>query len=118
MELAAPAWNGALTQSDSQDIERVQKTALHIMLGDSYVNYRNALDIVGLESLHERREALCMKFAKKAVKHSKHSNWFVPNVRQANTRLVQDKFCPVYAKHKRFDDSPISYMTKLLNSDR
>ena len=92
--------------------------ALHIMLGDSYVGYRNALDDVGLESLHERRDTLCLKFAKKTVKHSKHSKWFVPNARLATTRQEQDKFCPVYAKHKRFDDSPISYLTKLLNSDR
>ena len=82
------------------------------------VEFINALDDVGLESLHERRETLCLKFAKKAVKHSKHSKWFVPNARLATTRQEQDKFCPVYAKHKRFDDSPISYLTKLLNSDR
>ena len=73
--------------------------------------------VVGLESLEERRHKLCLKFAKNAVKHNKHSKWFVPNVRVANTRLEQDKFCPVYAKHKRFEDSPISYLTKLLNSD-
>jgi hypothetical protein len=117
LELAVPAWNGALKQNDNQAIERVQKTALHIMLGESYVSYRNALGVVGLQSLEERRHKLCLKFATKAVKHDKHSKWFVPNVRVENTRLEQDKFCPVYAKHKRFEDSPISYLTKLLNSD-
>ena len=117
LELAVPAWNGALTQICRQDIERVQKMALHIMLRDSYGNYKNVLKIVSLESLDERRQKLCLKFAKKAVRHEKHSKWFVPNVRLANTRQEQDRFCPVYANHKRFDDSPISYLTKLLNSD-
>ena len=117
LELAVPAWNGALTQSNKQDIERVQKTALHIMLGESYGCYRDALEAVGLVSLDERRHKLSLKFAKKAAKHEKHSKWFVPSVRLVNTRQEQDKFCPVYAKHKRFEDSPISYLTRLLNSD-
>ena len=65
LELAVPAWNGALKQNDNQDIERVQKTALHIMLRESYVSYRNALGGVSLESLGERRHKLCLKFAKK-----------------------------------------------------
>ena len=117
LELAVPAWNGALTQSSKQDIERVQKTALHIMLGESYGCYRDALEAVGLVSLDERRHKLSLKFAKKAAKHEKHSKWFVPSVRLVNTRQEQDKFCPVYAKHKRFEDSPISYLTRLLNSD-
>ena len=114
LELAVPAWKDALTQSCKHDIERVKKTALHIMLGDSYGSYRNALENVSLESLDERGHKLCLKFAKKALRQEKHSKWFVPNVRLANTRLEQDKFCPVYAKHKRFEDSPISYLTKLV----
>ena len=73
--------------------------------------------VVGLESLEERRHKLCLKFAKKTVKPNKNSKWFIPNVMVANTRLEQDKFCPVYAKHKRFYDSTISYLTRLLNSD-
>ena len=61
------------------DIERVQKTALHVMLGGLYQSYGDALDLVGLETLDARRQNLCLKFAKKAVKHEKHTNWFVPN---------------------------------------
>ena len=117
LELAVPAWNGALTQGDVKDIERVQKTALHIMLGGNYNEYRSALDTVGLESLAARREKLSLKFAKKSVKHPKHTKWFIPNKATVNTRQEKDKFCPVYAKHKRFLTSPISYLTKLLNDD-
>ena len=46
LELAVPAWNGALTKSDCKSIERVQKTALYIMLG-GYPDYQKALNIVG-----------------------------------------------------------------------
>ena len=116
-ELAVPAWNGALTQTDVKDIERVQKTALHIMLGGSYNDYRSALAIVGLDSLQARREHLSLRFAKKSLKHPKHTNWFVPNTVTANTRQEKSKFCPVYANHKRFIKSPLSYLTNLLNNN-
>ena len=59
LELAVPAWNGALTQADAKDIERVQKTAVHIMLGTNYNDCRSALNTVGLEYLVARREKIC-----------------------------------------------------------
>ena len=42
----------------------------------------------------------------------------IPNTITVNTRQEKEKFCPVYAKHKRFLTNPISYLTKLLNDDR
>ena len=65
MEFAVPAWNGALTQADEKDLERVQKTALHIMLGGDYKDYGTALDIVGLESLEARMGKTLFKVCKK-----------------------------------------------------
>ena len=117
LEFAEPAWNGDLKHDDKQNIERVQRTALHIMLGESYHNYTTALDTVGLESLHARRHNLCLKFARKSTKHPSQSKWFVPAKKPANTRQKLEKFCPVYAMHTRFKNSPISYLTNLLNSD-
>ena len=38
LELAVPVWHSSLTQSNISDIERVQKTSLHIILGDEYVS--------------------------------------------------------------------------------
>ena len=76
LELAVPAWNAALNQTDKKDIERIQKTALHIMLGDSYQSYVNALDKVGLESLDDRRHKLCLKFERKSAAHPRpHPSW-------------------------------------------
>ena len=36
LELAVPAWQGSLSQAEKLDLERVQKAACHIILGDSY----------------------------------------------------------------------------------
>ena len=43
LELAVPAWQGSITQSEKQDIERIQKSACHIILGQSYNSYHSAL---------------------------------------------------------------------------
>ena len=107
--------HSGLTVSDTMDIERVQRAALCIILGDNYRGYSSALKTLRLESLAVRREALCLNFGKKAVKHPKHSNWFKLNKNVRITRQAKPKFCPVLARTKRFQDSPISYLTQLLN---
>ena len=43
LELAVPAWHGAITQAERADIERVQKGALFTIFGDRYYSYKNAL---------------------------------------------------------------------------
>ena len=45
LEFAAPAWNGGITLAEKTDIERVQKSALHIILGDDYLYYENATSL-------------------------------------------------------------------------
>ena len=107
----------ALSQTEKKDIKRIQKTALHIMLGDSYQSYVNALDKVGLESLDARRHKLCLKFARKSAAHPKHKNWFKLNMNTVNTRQEKSLYCPVYSNHDRFDRSPLAYLTNLLNDD-
>ena len=41
-----------------------------------YKNYQNALNMLGLESLHSRREYLCLQFAKKCLKNKKWNHFF------------------------------------------
>ena len=114
-EFAAPVWNSSLTGDDIGSIERLQKTVLHIVLGDQYKSYNSALKITGLSRLSERRKNLCIKFAKKGQKNPKFSNWFKLNPK-INRRVKQPRFCPVVSKKQRFQNSPISYLTSLLNS--
>ena len=91
LELAVPVWNPGLTIEEIKQIERVQKTAFHIILGGKYLNYELALEALGCLTLN-----ICLKFAKKALKHEKFSNWFVPastkpNVTYPNTRSSKSK---------------------------
>ena len=54
---------------DSNCIERVQKTALRIILGEDYLDYQTALVHTGLPSLKQRRADLCLQFAIRNVKN-------------------------------------------------
>ena len=116
LELAVPAWHGAITQGEREDIERVQKGALHVILGAKYESYSKALKLVNLEDLESRRNKLCSKFAKKAEKHVKHHKWFKPKPKIC-TRQKQVKYCKIVARTGRLKNSPISFLTNLLNND-
>ena len=119
LEFAVAAWNPGLTKAQINQIERVQKCALAIILEEQYLSYKNALKNMDLVTLSERRYNLSLKFAKKAVKHDKFSNWFTPSSRPAiNTRSIKPAFKPVQARLARYLKSPISYLTKLLNNQK
>ena len=112
--ICCPSLAGAITQTERDDIERVQRCALRIILGHEYVSYEHALSILGLEDLERRRVRLCLNFALKAAKHEKHQHWFQKKFKTVNTRS-KSKFCKVYARHARYEKSPICYLTQLLN---
>ena len=115
VELAVPAWHGAITLEERTDIERIQKSAAHIIMGDDYISYKCALMSLNLESLESRRNKLCLKFAKKAEKHEKFQKWFKPMEYHQHTRLDRTKYCKVNAKYTSLEKSPISFLTKMLN---
>ena len=48
-------WQPALTQLEKRQIERVQKCALYIILGEGYIDYDNALETLSCDNLNTRR---------------------------------------------------------------
>ena len=116
LEYAVPVWHPALTGEEMLKIERVQKSALCIILGEKYKSYRSALKQLNMETLFSRRNKLCKKFAKKSQKHSKFTKWFKPNPRSTVTREKPTKFSEVYSRTDRFKNSPISFLTDILNN--
>ena len=115
LEFAVPVWHSSLTGEDRADIERVQKCALQIILGSDYLSYTSALKDLGLETLFRRRQKLCLTFANKSYKNPKFNKWFKLNQRITVTRQPGSKLVSVYSRTKRFEESPISYITELLN---
>ena len=117
LEFGTPVWNSGLTKEECSDIERVQKSFLHIALGNSYSSYSSAMELAKLETLESRRTKLCLSFATKAAKHPKHKHWFVESDPSApGTRSLKLKYkAPLY-RLARFQNSPIPYLTNLLNT--
>ena len=68
LEQSCVVWHSSLTEDNSNDLERIQKCALKIILGNKYNNYDDALQELDLQSLKERRKDLCLTFAKKMFK--------------------------------------------------
>ena len=116
LEFAVAVWHPSLTNEDRLKIERVQKSALCIILGQNYESYGSALKLLHLGTLFSRRNKLCKIFARKSLKHTKFSKWFKPNTKKTITRTKPSKFCEVYSRTERFRRSPISYLTNILNS--
>ena len=61
MELAVAVWTPGLTKEECYQIERVQKCALHVILGDKYLGYDQATRILEVDKLSDRRAKLCQK---------------------------------------------------------
>ena len=112
LEFGVPVWNSSITKQEIQDIERVQKSFLRIVLGEKYINYDNALKVLKMDTLENRRKKLCETFATKAASDPKFSKWFKINESAAST----ERYCTPEARLKRFKTSPIPYLTRVLNS--
>ena len=79
LEQSCQVWHSSLTFENLTDLERVQKNALRIILKEDYISYENALEKTSLESLVERRENLCLRFAKACLKTDEVSKMFPLN---------------------------------------
>ena len=64
LEQSCVVWHSSLTQENCDDLERIQKSAIRIILGKYYLNYEEGLKKVGIESLEDRRINLCMNLQK------------------------------------------------------
>ena len=82
LEQSATVWHSGLTEENSNDLERVQKSALKIILGEKYISYENALLRLNMESLKERIEHLCTSFALKCLKNPKTKDMFPKNTKK------------------------------------
>ena len=79
LEQSAVVWHSSLTQENAQDLERIQKSSMKVILGQRYISYEKSLGKLGLESLNDRREQLCTNVAKTCVKNPKLCEMFPKN---------------------------------------
>ena len=78
-EQGVSVWNSGLTKSQVNDIEKIQKVALLIILGEEYSQYEAACKRFGITSLSSRRAQLCVNFAVKLFKGPRSDQFFYQN---------------------------------------
>ena len=118
LEQSSPVWSSSLTEENSTDIERVQKTAIKIIMGKKYNCYKSALLELNLKTLSQRRIDLSLVFAKRTIQNKKVKNMFP--IRQEN-RFQKRRKTEYYkvnrASTERLKMSAIPQMQHLLNED-
>ena len=119
LEYASTLWHSSLTVSNRDDIERIQKSALKVILKDDYQGYKKSLKILRMESLYDRRERLALKFAKKCLNQEKISDMFPKNMNQSNINIRNKEIFHVnHANTERYRNSTIPFLQRKLNESK
>ena len=118
MNNLAQVWHSSLTEEDSTNLERVQKSALKIILKEDYQEYGLSLQTLNIQSLYERRIFLCETFAKNTSNHEKFKDFFPQNENKPNTETRKpEKYKVNMAFTERYRKSSIPFMQRLLNTE-
>ena len=116
LENSCTVWHSSLTRENREDLERIQKCAVKIILKDSYTTYENALLRLDLDTLEDRRKDLCKKIALRCIKNPKTKNMFPENTKNHNMKTRKnEKFIVDFANTERLKNSSKIYMQTLLN---
>ena len=88
------------------------------MLQKNYKTYQQGLNLLGLETLNDWRENMCLTFAIKSSKNPKTKHMFPQNDKThcMDTRNC-DKFKVQHAHNERLKNSSIIFMQNLLNQN-
>ena len=108
LEQSCSIWHSSLTQEDSEDLERVQKSAMRIIMQDDYTNYEEALEYLMLAKLSDRREKLSLKFAQKCTNNALTSDLF-----PLNNERNKEKYKVTFANTDRLKNSAVPYLQRL-----
>ena len=114
LETAVSSWNGALTKINIGKLEKIQKSACRLILAQNYRGYKAALQTLKLPSLEDRRQKLCLSFARKASKSDKFKAWF-PEPKRKNRDT--SKFFIPNTRTAALKKSPLIYLAELLNNE-
>ena len=111
LEQSATVWHSSLTQENKEDLERVQKSAIRIIMGEEFQGYQKSLDKLDIETLDARRETLCLNFALKTSKSPKMKEMFSLKDKHHDMQTKQpEKYVVQHANTERLKKSSIIYM--------
>ena len=115
VEYCSVSVHSSLTQEETNDLERVQKVCLKIILSENYVDNSVALEMTGLETLFIRREKRVINFSLKCLKHPVNKNLFPLNEDNTLDNRHRELFKVNFARTNAYKDSAIPYCQRKLN---
>ena len=115
-EFCSVAFHSSLTVEQSNQIERIQRTCLKVILDEMYIDYPSALEMSGLDTLYDRRVKRCLDFYLKCVKHDKNRRLFTLNSNAGSFNVRNSEtFSVNFASTSTYRDSTIPFCQRLLN---
>ena len=115
LEQSAVVWSSSLTQENIDDLERTQKCFTKLILKEKYSTYSEALLLLNMETLENRRSKLLLQFAEKCLKNYKFSNLFPTN--QKTGLRKSEKYKVGFCNTERMRRSSIIQMQHQLNTE-
>ena len=116
LEYACQVYDPLLNESQSLEIEAVQRNCLQIIMGAASGSYSSNRSTLNMSTLSSRRSELVQQFAIACFRSINHRWWFTPHppVPQG-TRYLPPRFlvpmCKLMRDHKR----PLVAYTEVLN---
>ena len=121
-EVGVAWWGPMITKHESNMLERILKTGLHIIFQEKYLNFKNSLKLGNLQSLKQRRAVQITKFSKKSYKNPRFKTWFCeadesiqPPAREQRHKRAAPLLKPVPCRTQRYARSSIPVMTSILS---
>ena len=114
-EQAVSIWNSGLTKGQIKELEKIQKVALKIILGDNYCSYSVACNLFDIKPLTERRLQLCTSYALKLYQSDRSSDFFTHSKKTINTRGEMQLLVENKCRTTRCYNAPHNYLARLVN---
>lgn len=118
LEYGDVVWNSTITLKQVDALEKVQKRACRIIFGRQYTSYKDVIDECGIDTLSDRRQNHCLKFAKSLQNCSQTTTLLPPTRQESHGRDLRNSsnITQLSCRTSRFRESPVPYFIDLLNS--
>ena len=118
LEQSSVLWGSSISEENKIDLERVQKNACRVILGNRYINYEDSLKIIELDTLEERRKKIALNFAKNCTENKKTKKLFPLRKKLHKIKTRKEEIYKVKtSKLKRLQKSTVPFLQKILNEE-
>ena len=119
LEYAAPVWHPGLTERQHEQLERVQRRCARIMLGQQYRGYEDALEVLHLSTLRDRRQMLTLRLGRSILKSPDHRSLLPPSMAEVHGRATRhgNRLQVPARTTARYGNTFVPYVVNLLNEE-